>query len=369
MTLLTLKKLVATAAALLLTAAAVAQTPAVGRSWKTVATGMPEAWYGTAEAVAIAENVLLYQRNTGGWYKNTAMQMPLSIEQKSRVIRDKTNRDDSTFDNDATTTEMTFLARVFNKTGDVRYRDAFLEGLDYILEAQYDNGGWPQYYPVRYGYPYCSYITYNDNMMVNVMTLLRGIFERDPLYVFAATPDVVRQARVAFDRGVDCILKTQVIVDGHPTVWCAQHDKDTLKPAGGRAFELPSLTGSESAGVMLLLMSLPDPSDEVRQAIEGAAAWFNTHKIEGMKIETFQNEQGQPDRRIVPAPGAPWLWARFYDLETGEPFFCNSLGQRKESLAEINYERRNGYAWYGEWGQAALDEYRRWAKLYPKESL
>ena len=43
---------------------------------------------------------------------------------------------------------MRYLARVYNGTGYERFKESFLRGIDYLLEAQYDNGGWPQYYPL-----------------------------------------------------------------------------------------------------------------------------------------------------------------------------------------------------------------------------
>ena len=30
-------------------------------------------------------------------------------------------------------------------TKDIRYRDAFLQGVEYLLSGQYENGGWPQF--------------------------------------------------------------------------------------------------------------------------------------------------------------------------------------------------------------------------------
>ena len=48
----------------------------------------------------------------------------------------------------ATTGELRFLARAFRATNEPRYQQAFLKGLSHILEAQYPNGGWPQYYPL-----------------------------------------------------------------------------------------------------------------------------------------------------------------------------------------------------------------------------
>ena len=78
-----------------------------------------------------------------------------------------------------------------------------------------------------------------------------------------------------------------------PTVWCAQHDEHTLAPAKARAYELPSLSGAESDNIVILLMSLPDPSKEIIECIENAIEWFKASKIEGMKKEFFTNDEGK----------------------------------------------------------------------------
>ena len=44
---------------------------------------------------------------------------------------------------------MRFLALMVQATRDIRYRAAFDRGVDYLLAAQYPNGGWPQYFPLR----------------------------------------------------------------------------------------------------------------------------------------------------------------------------------------------------------------------------
>ena len=43
------------------------------------------------------------------------------------------------------------------------------------------------------------------------------------------------------------------------------------------------------------------------------------------------------------------VWARFYDVETNEPFFAGRDGQKKKTIDEVENERRIGYAWYGTW--------------------
>ena len=235
-------------------------------------------------------------------------------------------------------------------------------GIGYLLEAQYDNGGWPQFYPLSEGY--YTHITYNDNAMVNVLRLLQAVSMDEEPFAFVAD-SIKTLAKTAVDRGVDCILKTQVTQDGRPTVWCAQHDEHTLKPANARAYELASLSGAESDGIVMFLMSLPEPSEEVVKCVDNAVAWFKRSKILGIRVENYINADGKRDRRVVEcaqdAPCEP-LWARFYTLDGNRPFFCDRDGVKRYSLDEVGYERRNGYSWYNSDGTAVIEAYERWNK-------
>lgn len=168
-----------------------------------------------------------------------------------------------------------------------------------------------------------------------------------------------QQARASFDKGIGCILKTQIRVDGKPTVWCAQHDEHTFAPAPARAYELASFSGAESASIVALLMSIPDPSPEIVAAVKGAVAWFETHAVKDIRVKRVPDGSPKGDARVVSAPGNV-LWARFYDLETGKPFFCGRDGVKHATLAEIEKERRGGYAWYTNAPQRVLDRYAKW---------
>jgi len=42
-------------------------------------------------------------------------------------------------------------------------------------------------------------------------------------------------ASSAVDRGVQCIIRCQVMVEGKPTVWCGQHDAVTLQSVSARS--------------------------------------------------------------------------------------------------------------------------------------
>ncbi|UXP32374.1 pectate lyase [Reichenbachiella agarivorans] len=332
-------------------------------SWKDVATKMPSEWYGTEQAKAVAENVLMGQRDIGGWPKNQSYHHVLTKSERVQVLNDKT-KVGATFDNGATITELKFLAKVYAQFEDARYHQAFMRGLDYIFESQYDNGGWPQFYPVREGksVAYSAYITYNDDAMVSVMAFLYDIVTGHSLFKpLQIHEDTKVKAQEAFDQGVMCILNTQIVINGQATVWCAQHDHVTLAPAKAREYELPSFSGSESVGITRLLMEIDNPSQAVITAVNAAIHWFETHKIEGVRLEKVVEEDGRKNLLAIADPAATPLWARFYDLETEEPFFCDRDGIKREALSDISYERRNGYRWYVDSPVRLLKEYAEWS--------
>lgn len=333
------------------------------KSWKTIIEKMDADWYGTKEAKVIAENVLLYQRNIGGWPKNIQMQKPLSSKEKKELLELKSSPKGCTTDNGATYLEMEFLSNMYRKVPDERYKKAFLLGLDYLLDAQYDNGGWPQFYPLREGY--YSHITYNDDSMVNILNILKELKNETDYYSIKPSKDILEKVKVAFDKGIDCILKTQYKQNGILTSWCAQHDEQTLLPAKARAYELPSLSGKESAKIVLLLMSLENPSPEVINAVNKAVAWFEKVKITGLRADRIFNDKGKIiDKKMVPDPDAPLLWARFMELHNNRPFFCDRDGIKKYDISEIGEERRNGYAWYTNEPKEVFKKYDRWLEKH-----
>jgi PelA/Pel-15E family pectate lyase len=311
--------------------------------WSECLEQKPE-WYAGNEATRIADNVLLYQRDSGGWPKNIDMAVVLCEQGKAEIGKQKAT-DDSLIDNGATYTQMRYLSRVFNATRQPRFKEGFIKGLDYLLKAQYENGGWPQYYPRLKGY--YKRITFNDDAMAGVMELLRKIARKDRAYTFV---DETRRALAekAVAKGIECILKTQIVVNGKLTVWCAQHDEVTLKPAPARSYEHVSLSGSESVGLVRFLMGVDHPDKRIFEAIESAVAWFKLTRLNGIKVvekpdTSFPNGF---DRIVVEdARGEP-LWARFYEITTGRPIFSGRDGVVKYSLAEIEHERRTGYGWY-----------------------
>ncbi|KAF2340245.1 pectate lyase [Flavobacterium tistrianum] len=330
------------------------------KRWPDIIRKNDAAWFATEDAKRVAENVLLYQRDIGGWPKNIQMQDELTEKKKKDLIALKKTAIETTTDNGATCQEMLFMSRMYAQVKDERYRESFLKGLNYLLEAQYANGGWPQFYPLKKGY--YTHITYNDDSMVNIMNVIKAVADESDYYSIKPSKEVVEKCQKAFDKGIDCILKTQYKQKGVLTAWCAQHDEVTLAPANARAFELASLSGYESTKIVLLLMSIDKPSSEIVTAVKSATEWFEKTKITNLEEKRVLNDAGKiVDKKMIPTANAKPIWARFMDLETNEPFFCDRDGIKKKSLDQIGSERRNGYSWYSDAPQEVLKKFPDWA--------
>jgi hypothetical protein len=383
--------------------------PAQDSSARSIPLHRDAAFYRSAEARHIGDTILSFQTPAGGWSKNLNMAGPARLKGQSYATANLAPVDSpagdfdkaadekwhyiGTLDNDATNTELHFLAELAaafpGRDGDA-YRASFLRGVEYLLQAQYPNGGWPQIWPLEGGYH--DAITFNDDAVTESAALLtlasrgervihftpeeeRVLEEVKPV---AASASAVRaaedysfvpaelqaRAKAAAERALQCILATQLHVPAEGgrgmvlAIWAQQNDPLTLAPVAARNFEPAALATGESARVMEYLMSLPQPSPDVVRAVDAAAAWFEAHKIMGY---TWSGGRGTPGgRKLAASAGAGPLWARYDSLTTGRPIFGDRDQSIHDDVMEISLERRNGYAWFGEAPRHALSEYARW---------
>lgn len=312
---------------------------------------------------AVADNMLLYQRAVGGWPKHIGevkidYNKPLSEGEKAGLVDDK-GRNDATIDNNATTKEIRYLIKAYKTAGNKTYLTAVENGIRYLLQMQKGNGGFPQFYPDSSSYR--GQITYNDNAMINALNVLWDVaYGQNGLE--AVDKSLKTPSLNAVNKGIECILNTQIKVAGKLTAWCAQHDKATLAPVKARAFELVSLSGAETVGIVEFLMKVDKPSARIKEAVTAAVQWLDAVKIKGYKTERIKDpKQPKGGDVVLVKDDASILWARFYDIETNKPFFSGRDGVKKWNLSEIEVERRTGYAWYGVWPQKLLEgEYPQW---------
>jgi len=360
------------------------------RNWAQQATRLPDSYFTSDRVKEDAERVLSSQLPSGGWPKNVNF-----------FVTQEEHSDDvnlGTIDNGATLTEIRYLMRLYEINSAAlskkiekseykrltSYRDAALRGIAYLLKMQYSNGGFPQYYPRTDHYH--ALITYNDNAMVGAMRLLRDVYLGVSPYS-TVSGDIKERCGKAYWKGVSCILRTQIFVDGHPTVWCQQHDPVTLEPKPARGFELAAFVSAESISLIELLHDealrlselvknqtvgrdslLIHRFDSINRSLNGAVSWLENHVIYGYQRVNFINAEGKNDYRMEPCAKCqavnsplsqcqhlPCQWARFYDLEMAKPLFCGRDTIPHDRVEDIEYERRNGYAWFV--GYKSLSQY------------
>jgi PelA/Pel-15E family pectate lyase len=351
--------------------------PKEGSAARSMPLNNPSSWYRSPEAVHIADVIISFQTPAGGWSKNLDMSGPTRLPGQN-YASDNLNKNPSagdfdtprdfrwnyigTIDNDATTTEIRFLALVSaTATGHAdSYRASAIKGIRYLLAAQFPNGGWPQVWPLQGGYH--DTITYNDNALVQTVELLAAVSQGQQAYAFVPA-DLRREAAEATERALHCILATQIVANGKLTAWAQQYDALTLSPAAARNYEPAALSSGESASLLLYLMRLDHPSSQVISAVHAAAQWLKSTAIYG---ESWTGGRDTPGGRHLSAtPGAGPLWSRYYAIDTGRSIFGDRDKTIHDDVADISLERRNGYQWYGNGPQKALEAYAVWSKSHP----
>ena len=317
----------------------------------------PLSYYQNDAAKAVADRIVEAQSTAGGWTKGVDYSQP--------VTGSAAHRGAPMFDNDATTAELRFLAQAISANPTdahaPAWTESFARGLGFIFTAQYPNGGFPQIYPLAGGYH--DGVTYNDDAMTQVLEVLRDIATGKPPYAHVSLEQRAESAK-RFQRGIECVLVTQLKnAKGELTVWCQQYDPLTLKASAARNFEPIADSSRESASLALLLMSLPEPSPRVVAAIDGAVAWFKYTALHDLKIARAPAEVRG---RALPSPGAPPLWARYYEPGTNTPIFGDRDRTIHYDLAEVSSERIAGYAWYTDMPSRVLAKYESWKKKLPE---
>lgn len=294
-------------------------------------------WFGSQEALTVADNCIQRQvQGEGGWQKG--------------MMTDHTGDwAHSTIDNDATTSQIRFLMRSYQQTHQQKYLDCAMRGADCLFKMQYSNGGWMQV--LNTPGTYHAHITLNDGAYVHVLSIMKEMSQKTGDFT-AVSDEYAQKAAASLEKGIQCLLDMQIVNNGVRTAWCQQHDENNLKPAGARAYELPSTCTSESAGVIQFLYKEAQETGraDLAESVNAAIKWFQKVQLNGIAFV----KQGD-DKVVVQDPNASPLWARFYELGTDRPLFSDRDSSVHYNVAEISQERRTGYAWYGNWGKNVVN--------------
>lgn len=174
------------------------------------------------------------------WYETQASKFLFGMEEYRHFYGN------ATFDDRVTPDAAQFLLRFYNLSQDGAYREPVLKALDFVLQAQYPNGAWPQRFPLRDeyshdGFPdYTSFYTLNDGAtQANIELLLEAHKTLgDPRYYAAA--------QLAAD--------ALIAMHGPETqgCWAEQYGPD-MQPIAARTHEPAGYVVRESIGAMTVL--------------------------------------------------------------------------------------------------------------------
>ena len=310
------------------------------------------------------KNMTTWQIDNGGFYKAMAesYKKAYSGGQKSGW-RSATGGDVGTIDNDATVQEMRLLAVRYKETSNASYKatfkTSFNKAVNFLLTMQRASGGLPQVWPKRNDYS--DHITLNDNAMIRAMVTMMDIANKTSPFDSDIIDDATRsKMNGALEKAIDYLLKAQIINNGTPTVWCAQHDTVNYAPRPARAYELESKSGSESAGVVWFLMNWPNQTEAIQKAVKSAIAWYKKTKVTGLY---FNKKQGRFEERAGNV-----LWYRFYEVNNDNYFFCDRGGAstKTQDFTKISEERRTGYQWAGDYGTALINTEKAYLEALAK---
>ena len=303
-----------------------------------------------------ATNAVSWQLDNGGWDKDYALHISRawngteSKKTKGWIVNGTIL---GTIDNDGTYSEMRLIAEAYRLSTDETQKKLFLDSFNkafaFLQDLQYPTGGFAQVYPRRGNYS--DNVTFNDDAMVNVLRLLQDISKQKYPFDQGGIADAEKQQLSAtmMQKGVDYILQSQIVVNGTKTAWCAQHHPQTYAPAQARAYEHPSISGSESVGIIKFLLTLVENA-KAQSAAQSAIAYLDSVKLSN----TTYDDQTAP---YIFAKDGETIWYRFYEIGTNKGIFSDMSGEIKYDISEITEERRTGYKWCVDTPKKLLEVY------------
>ncbi|HYD39619.1 MAG TPA: pectate lyase [Anaeromyxobacter sp.] len=265
------------------------------------------------QAVRVAETVIRAQHKAGGWHYMYDYAGEKSIKRWYETIGSNGWRleeflhyyGNATFDDAVTTEAATFLLRMYLEKREHRFRNAVLKAADFIVQAQYHNGGWPQRHPYAGSWSYkgkpdyTRYITLNDNVAQENIQFLVEVYQTMGLSYLLPT----------IQRGMDVFIEMQG-PPGQPAF--ALQYTPALQPIGARTYEPDSYaTHTTQSAIQNLLVFYEITADpKYLQPIDEALEWLD-------RVRLPVNYPNKPANRTH---------ATFIEFGTDHPIFVKRKG-------------------------------------------
>ena len=233
---------------------------------------------------SVADLIVALQNEDGGFQV-----LPDNYEMSQKETGLGSMKDVSSVYNGATTSELKYLAKYItaNKPEDSKYQDAFVKGIKYLLTTQHDNGGWSM--NPGSGSGFNANIEVGNKAMTEVLTLLSDIaILNNQDYVFARKAMNVDEIKSAVEKGNDFIIKSQISNNNKKSGWATQYDKSG-NVTMGHTYERESVSSYTTKDVIDYLMTIHNPSQAVKDAVESAYSWLKDVKIADKEQEVVKD--------------------------------------------------------------------------------
>ena len=278
-----------------------------------------EYYYESAKCVALC--IMQGQLPCGGWNYMFDLEPEDSLKtwydtvgrQAWRLEEFQHYYGNATFDDEATKHCAEFLLRIYLEKHDETFLMPLNRAIQFFLDSQYPNGGWPQRYPIMADHPmkgqadYTPFVTLNDNVMVENIDFLLQCYTslgREQL-----KQPILKAMHLLRD------LQQQPPHAG----WADQYTPDDLKPAHARTYEPRSInTGTTINMIQKMLQYHSLTGDKTfLNGIPNAIRFLENQHLSEFIMDKVRHYPLQEGEIMMP---------RFVDPDNGRPLYVHRKG-------------------------------------------
>jgi PelA/Pel-15E family pectate lyase len=285
------------------------------------------------------------QRRQGGWDHRVDV-----AHLKPDATRPERKSGHCSFDDDISQGAVTFLMKLDGVLDEAWLTESIELALKFMRDAQFANGAWPQWYPLRGGYH--DYYTFNDNAINDCIRVMVEAHRR-----YGKDEDLA-----SAKRGGDFIIASQVAAP--QSGWAQQYSHD-MKPAWARSFEPPGVcSAATSRNIRTLIdLYLYTGDQKYLKPIPAAIDWLERSALDP-KVVSKKEVGGLAGKHVG-------VWARLYEVGTNKPVYGDRMSKRQVfyDINKISDKERNSYGWQGEMGVCGAIAYYEQVKAKGRDQI
>ena len=280
-------------------------------------------------AVCVARCIMQGQLPCGGWNYMFDLEPEDSLLQWYNTVGRQAWRleefqhyyGNATFDDGVTKHCAEFILRLYLEKHDDAFLPSLKKAIDFVLESQYANGGWPQRFPIMNDHPfkgkadYSPFVTLNDNVMVDNIDFLMQCYTS--LGMEKLKEPILKAMNLLHD------LQQPKPLAG----WADQYTPDDLKPAHARSYEPRSVNTGTTMNMILKMMEFYKLTGDSRylDGVKDAIDFLESLKLPDELVAKVRKMPLQEGEILVP---------RFINPDNGRPLYVHRKGG---NVANGNY--------------------------------